>query len=108
MKKAIVISSKDNVATALTDLKENAVVPIGVENEIKKVRLKQKIPFGHKFALRRVEKGEYIIKYGEVIGRATQRIEAGEYVHIHNVESMRGRGDLIRVQFKDSQGLSRL
>ncbi len=34
-----------------------------------------------------------VYKYGESIGRATQEIKSGDYVHVHNVESERGRGD---------------
>jgi altronate dehydratase small subunit len=60
----------------------------------KKVKLNQAIPFGHKFAIKKITKGEKVIKYGEMIGRATQSIEEGDHVHVHNVESMRGRGDL--------------
>ena len=37
---------------------------------------------------------EQIIKYGEEIGVATHEIKRGEYVHVHNLDSMRGRGDL--------------
>ena len=32
-------------------------------------------------------------KYGEIIGLATKDIQQGEYVHVHNIESCRGRGD---------------
>jgi len=31
---------------------------------------------------------------GEAIGRATQAIAPGDHVHLHNLESLRGRGDL--------------
>ena len=41
----------------------------------------------------RYQKGEHIIKYGEVIGGASADIRKGEYVHIHNLEALRGRGD---------------
>jgi len=34
-----------------------------------------------------------ILKYGEVIGRATRDIEAGAHAHVQNIESLRGRGD---------------
>ena len=34
-----------------------------------------------------------ITKYGEEIGQATANIKAGEYVHVHNLESIRARGD---------------
>ena len=50
-------------------------------------------PFGHKIAVRDIHKGELIMKYGEEIGIATKEIKKGEYVHIHNLDSMRGRGD---------------
>lgn len=45
------------------------------------------IPAGHKYALRDIKAGEYVIKYGEIIGRATQDIQKGEWVHTHNVKS---------------------
>ena len=54
------------------------------------------IPYGHKIALRDIAKGEQIVKYGEEIGVATHDIRTGEYVHVHNLDSMRGRGDLER------------
>ena len=52
------------------------------------------VPYGHKIAVRDIRKGELIIKYGEEIGIATHDIRRGEYVHIHNLDSLRGRGDL--------------
>ncbi len=60
----------------------------------RKIKVRDPIAFGHKFALQRINVGQNIIKYGEVIGKATATIEPGEHVHIHNVESQRGRGDL--------------
>ncbi len=32
------------------------------------------------------------------IGRATQEIKSGDYVHVHNVESERGRGDCANIK----------
>ncbi|MDI3502202.1 MAG: altronate dehydratase small subunit [Archaeoglobi archaeon] len=91
--KAIKMNPKDNVATAIDDIKSGEVV--GVKNdEVFEVQVLQEIPFGHKFALKDISKGEAIVKYGEVIGRATAEIRKGEHVHVHNVESLRGRGDL--------------
>lgn len=48
---------------------------------------KQAVPFGHKLAVTDIKKGDKILKYGEVIGLATQNISKGDYVHTHNVES---------------------
>jgi altronate dehydratase len=42
------------------------------------------IPFGHKAALAPIAHGEAVVKYGVVIGHATQDISAGEHVHVHN------------------------
>lgn len=49
------------------------------------------IPKGHKIALKDIKMGEFIYKYGETIGIATKDIKRGEHVHIHNVESIKGR-----------------
>ncbi|RLB06541.1 MAG: D-galactarate dehydratase [Deltaproteobacteria bacterium] len=94
MKKAIVMDKKDNVATLLSDVETADKVYVRTGEEETEFEVREKIPFGHKFALTTIKKGEHIIKYGEVIGRATQDIETGGHVHIHNVESLRGRGDL--------------
>ena len=51
------------------------------------------VPYGHKIAIREIHVGEQITKYGEEIGIATQEIKPGDYVHVHNLDSMRGRGD---------------
>lgn len=42
---------------------------------------------GHKYALRNIQQGENIIKYGQPIGHATRDIAAGEHVHSHNLKT---------------------
>lgn len=91
--KAILIDKKDNVATALRQLEKGDSIPVAVEDRSVSVILLQGISFGHKFALTDIQRGDAIIKYGEVIGLATKQIRQGEHVHIHNVESQKGRGD---------------
>ena len=91
---AILIHDKDNVAVALRDIHENEEIVIGKENSCFRMRVSEAIPFGHKFAVRYLEKDETIIKYGEVIGRTMVAIPLGAHAHIHNIESLRGRGDL--------------
>ncbi len=93
MNQAVVIHETDNVATSVTALVKDSLVTLNGDAGIS-VKVIQDIPFGHKFALQNITLGDHIIKYGEVIGRATQDIEKGEHVHVHNVESLRGRGDL--------------
>jgi len=79
---AIVIDPGDNVATLLVDLqeKESLVAEGGVTQS-----LRQAVEAGHKVALKDLEKGEIIRKYGHPIGVAGQAIAAGEHVHIHNL-----------------------
>lgn len=96
MKIALIANDKDNVATVFETNVEQ-----GEEIEVRDRRgngsvllLKDCIPYGHKVAVKPITMGSTIIKYGEDIGRATKSIEKGEHVHVHNLESMRGRGDL--------------
>jgi len=92
--KAIIMDKKDNVATLLTDVNKDEVVQVRAGEKSVEVRVQGKIRFGHKFAIKGISKGQDVIKYGEGIGRATQDIGEGQHVHVHNVESLRARGDL--------------
>ena len=95
LKLALKVNDKDNVATIFA----NGITG-GAEVEIRDkkgqgetVTVIGDVPFGHKIAVRDIAKGELIFKYGEEIGIATKEIKKGEYVHVHNLDSMRGRGD---------------
>jgi len=91
---AIVLREKDNVATSLRDLESGEDALVGTLERTQRFPIREKIPYGHKFALKDIPKGEEVFKYGEVIGRSTCDIPSGKHVHVHNVESLRGRGDL--------------
>ncbi|CAD6547185.1 UxaA family hydrolase [Paraburkholderia metrosideri] len=43
------------------------------------------VPAGHKLAVRVIETGRAVRRYGQIIGFATRTIEAGEHVHTHNL-----------------------
>lgn len=77
---------------ALEDMNSKENLDLAWEGEI--IVTREKIPFGFKVSIKEIQKGEDIIKYGEVIGKAKKNILPGELVHIHNVEGTRGRGDL--------------
>ena len=49
------------------------------------------LPAGHKLALRDLAAGTDVRKYGEIIGRLTAAVAAGDHVHVHNLVSLRGR-----------------
>jgi len=80
----------DDVATALEDLDPGRAFAV----DGRRFALSEAVPFGHKFALRGVAAGETVEKYGHVIGRAGEAIEPGDWVHVHNLDSTRGRGDV--------------
>ena len=60
------------------------------------------VPFGHKVAAEPIAPGDPVVKYGEVVGRATLPIARGDHVHVHNVVSSRLPGS----QGPSSQGPS--
>lgn len=83
------LSTSDNVGTTVDDLSAGTEI----DADGRSVVLGEDVPFGHKVALEPVNAGGEVRKYGEVIGTATQDIDVGEWVHTHNCESTRGRGD---------------
>jgi len=91
---AILLREVDNVATAVQDLTAGQTTSVRLDRELKRIVVAEDIPYGHKFAVRPIHSGENVLKYGEVIGRATMDIEAGCHAHVQNIESLRGRGDL--------------
>jgi altronate dehydratase small subunit len=85
----LVMEDGDTVGTALADLERS----FSFEYRGETVRLPETVPFGHKVALCAHAEGADVRKYGAVIGAASATIAAGAWVHTHNCESNRGRGD---------------
>ncbi|WP_134684356.1 UxaA family hydrolase [Brevibacillus migulae] len=90
---AIVMHEKDNVCTLIRPVQAGEELIIDVQGQPHTVLIRQDTPFGHKIAIRSIQAGEHIYKYGESIGMASVDIQAGEHVHVHNLEGIRGRGD---------------
>jgi len=66
----------DNVFVALAELSEG--------KQVANITCKQVIPAGHKVAATDIAEGQPVIKFGQIIGIASQSIKAGEHVHVHN------------------------
>jgi altronate dehydratase len=90
VKSVLVISARDNVATALVPLDAGTRLDLDGTTVV----VCDVIPTGHKVAITSIRAGEAVIKYGSPIGVASADIALGAHVHIHNVASNRGRGDL--------------
>lgn len=86
-KKMLIMNPADNVGVVLEDVSKgdlcycNNSVWVASED----------IPFGHKLALKNIPRNTDIFKYGHKIGYATQNISEGQWIHVHNIESERGR-----------------
>lgn len=94
--RALVIHEKDNVANLIGPGTKGAEVECRIEGQAdtRNIALLDDIPSNHKIAFTDITAGQTIIKYGLAIGKATTDITAGRHVHVHNIESNRGRGDL--------------
>ena len=94
--RALIIHPADNVANLIGPGTKGQPVECTIEGQTQSttVTLLEDIPSNHKFAPVAITAGETITKYGLNIGRATCDIRQGQYVHVHNIESNRGRGDL--------------
>lgn len=79
MNKFIKINPKDDVIIALMDLKKGDTVGT--------TKLKMDVPQAHKIALHTMKKGHKVLKYGSVIGTLTADVEAGEWIHTHNLKT---------------------
>jgi altronate dehydratase len=75
--KFIRLHATDNVVIALADL--TAGTPV------EGATLTQAVPRGHKIAVVGIPKGAHVLRYGQIIGQATDAIAAGGHVHSHNL-----------------------
>ena len=93
-KLAVQVQPIDNVASIFAEVNAGDTVEVMARNgSIDPIVVHEEIPYGHKLALRDIPKGETVLKYGESIGIATMDIKRGDYVHVHNLDSARARGD---------------
>lgn len=95
---ALKVNARDNVATIFAEgVADGSVVTLlDKEGNREALTVSGDVPYGHKVAVCAIGQGGKIYKYGEEIGVASRAIGKGEYVHVHNLDSMRGRGDLAK------------
>ena len=80
--KAITINPIDNVAVALSNLSKDTTITVNNTD----YKLIQNVKAKHKFALKEFDKGESIIMYGLVVGKATKTIAKAELLTTQNVK----------------------
>jgi altronate hydrolase len=77
------IHPADNVVVATEALPAGREVVV----EGERIALREEVPAGHKVAVRALEAGEAVVKYGFPIGVATEAVPAGGWVHSHNLRT---------------------
>ncbi len=80
---SIRIHPADTVVVALEALAKHACITVDGAS----VTLQDGVPKGHKIAVRSIQRGENIVKYGHVIGHACEAIGQGAWVHSHNMKT---------------------
>ncbi len=53
------------------------------------LQAKQDIPIGHKVALKDMNPGDTVLKYGIDMGKVVAPIKTGEHAHVHNIKTKR-------------------
>lgn len=89
VKTAIVLHAKDDVAILALPVSAGESVLTQGAREGVVLLARHPLPAGHKIALRDLALGAHVRKYGEVIGRLTAAVAAGDHVHVHNLVSLR-------------------
>ena len=77
----VFLNERDNVCVAAHDLPAGCEVSAGGHT----VALAGPVKLGHKIALRPIAQGEAVVKYGQIIGFATEDISPGTWIHTHNL-----------------------
>lgn len=67
---------------ALVDLPHNEII----HHEGSIISLIQEVPAKHKFTIQNIKKGNEVIMYGNIVGRATEDIPKGCVITTQNVE----------------------
>jgi altronate hydrolase len=78
---AVHLRPEDNFAVAARRLEPG----LEVQHNGSRLTVGGRVGLGHKLALRFINKGEAVYKYGQIIGFASKDIAPGDHVHVHNV-----------------------
>ncbi|MDE2052792.1 MAG: UxaA family hydrolase [Gammaproteobacteria bacterium] len=79
----LVLNAEDNVVVCRRDVR--AGERLVVDGDVLVAR--SDVTLGHKIARRPIHPGEHVVKYGMSIGSSTSEIQAGDWVHLHNMKS---------------------
>ena len=91
MTRAILLHPDDDVAVLVEAAEAGATIEV-VGSEGAALLAAMALPLGHKIAVRDLDAGQPVRKYGEVIGMTTGAVRRGDHLHTHNLVSLRAGG----------------
>ena len=84
--------ANDTVAVVVVEgVKAGTEMNAWIMDEDRTINLqaKQDIPIGHKVALKDMNPGDTVLKYGIDMGKVVAPIRTGEHAHVHNIKTKR-------------------
>lgn len=88
----LVHDHKDSVGVVVVEdlaAGTDMLVCVTHDNSSFRMTAKDAVPIGHKIALRDLQKGDTVFKYGEDIGKITANVGKGQHLHTHNCKTKR-------------------
>ncbi len=84
MSRFLQIHPDDNVVVCLEQLGKGEKITLSDGRVIEAI---EDVPAGHKIAIKDIDNGGNVIKYGYAIGHATENISVGRWVHTHDIKT---------------------
>src|SRR5579859_7623543 len=82
---AVLLHPEDDVAIARIPLGRGVMLRLPGDSSERLIEVAQRVPSGHKVALHDIAAGQPVLRYGSIIGFATQPIPAGSHIHSYNL-----------------------
>ncbi|MEM8662825.1 MAG: hypothetical protein AAGF49_01725 [Pseudomonadota bacterium] len=90
--RAIRLAHDDDVAVVVGPARVGDLVAVMGTGEAATLSAREALPQHHKVALTALPVGHKVRRAGVVIGALNAPVEAGDLVHVHNLQSLRGGG----------------
>lgn len=98
---AVWLDARDDVATVLRAVAAGERVRVRCDDRVREVVVRASIALGHKVALRAMDRGTRVRKYGEFIGRLTDDVAEGDWIHTHNLATVARRTTAEEMAWRD-------
>lgn len=85
---ALMMDEKDNVVTCVADVAAGERVVFRKGEEFRTLTALEDIPYCHKVAVTDIPEGADVVKYGESLGKTSEKIAAGRWVSHNNLFSV--------------------